>query len=428
MRRPATLLPTLIAALLLASAAGFARADSPSDSSSAAIAPANPLEPGGDREWDHERSGSWPDTRDEDDLLSDSEPWRAVERRDQDFGVLFDYNRVDPLRLGFAWGLHGLDPRTPRIGARLERAFGRNRTLYGAQIEQPVVPHGAVALGASMTRRTDHKDLQQSGDLENSLTLLFSRADQRDYFEREGAGAYAVVRLPGVSAVSVHIRSDRYRSLPERDGVRSWAHQYRSLRANPAIDDGEAHTWKIRLDHPTHLRRRARAGLYHWIELERAGHGMGGDFAYTRALADIRSVVRLSPASTLSLRAVGGHTIDGDLPRQKEFTLGGPDGLRAHPVDAYVGNRVALGQAEYDVGMGWDRGRLETDLHALAFVDAGRAWNSTAGSWDAARQKFSVDGGFGIATSENALRVYFAKDLQNLSRDFTINVRLQRPF
>ncbi len=362
-------------------------------------------------------------------LLTDIEPWHAAERRHQDVDFIADYNRVDPLRLGLGWRLHGTDPWAPRLGGRIERAFGRGRTLYGAQIEQPLLPHGRLAVGASMLRRTDHNDLQQSGNVENSLTFLFTRADQRDYFEREGAGAYLSWRVPDFSTVSAHVRSDQYRSLAARSDARSWAHDRRDLRPNPAIDEGEAHAVLLRLERPARSGRRVRAGLYHWIEIERTGHGMGGDFEYTRALADLRSVVRLSPSGTFAIRLVAGHTADGTLPRQREFVAGGPDGLPAHAVDAFRGNRLALGQAEYDVGL-WSlsEGRMEEGLHALAFVDVGRAWNQAGSGFDLARQKPAADAGFGLATADDELRLEFAKNLQDMGRDFAVHLRLQRPF
>ena len=52
-------------------------------------------------------------------------------------------------------------------------AFGRERALYGVQIEQPLAPPGRLAIGVSMARRTDHGELQQVDDFENSLALLF---------------------------------------------------------------------------------------------------------------------------------------------------------------------------------------------------------------------------------------------------------------
>ncbi|MBI1798373.1 MAG: hypothetical protein HYR73_01665 [Candidatus Eisenbacteria bacterium] len=325
-----------------------------------------------------DEEGSWLRAPFGDGLLTGIEPWHSMEHRHQDFDFLADYNRVDPMRAGFGWRLHSAEPYMPRLGARIERAFGRNRTLYGAQFEQPVVAHGRIALGAVITRRTDHNDLQQLSDIENSLSMLLSRYDFRDYFEREGVSAYVAWRVPDFSTVSVHVRTDQYRSLAVSDRAQSLFHDNRPLRDNPAIDEGEAHALMLRLERPTRLTSRVRAGLYHWIEIERAGHGLGGDFEYTRALADLRSVVRLSPAVTLSLRFAGGHTFDGVLTKQKEFTLGGPDALRAHAVDTYRGNRVALAQAEYDVGLWRFRSHsMAGGLHALAFVDVGRAVSET---------------------------------------------------
>jgi hypothetical protein len=378
---------------------------------------------------EREREGAWLRAPLGEGLITDIEPWHAAEGHHQDLDFLLDYNRVDALRLGLGWRYHETAPWMPRVGLRWEEALDRNRTLYGAQFEQPVTHNGRFALGAIMLRRTEHSDQQQTGDLENSFALLMLRYDYRDYWERENVGAYASLRVPDFSTISLHVRSDQYRSLEERPKVISWAHGGRFLRDNPAIDDGVSRNLLLRLERPVRLTRRMRAGFYHWIEVERAGYGMGGDFKYTRALADLRSVVRLSPASTLSLRAVGGHTPDGDLPRQKAFALGGPDGLRAHVVGEFRGSRMALGQAEYDVGLrpihshGHDAG-----VHLLAFVDAGQAWNGTGWSWEAGQQKFAADGGFGVSTSENAMRIYLAKNLQNLDSDFVVYLRFQRPF
>ena len=376
-----------------------------------------------------EKEGGWLRAAYGEGLLTDIEPWRMAKGRHQDFDLLGDYNRVDPLRLGVGWRLHGTEPWTPRLGARLERAFGRDRTLYGVQVEQPIVPNGRIALGVLMLRKTDHNDLQQSGDAENSLWLLLARADERDYFEREGVAVYANWRVPDFSTVSVHLRTDDYRTLPTRYDIRSWMHQKRAVRENPAIDDGEAHALLLRLERPARRTRRQRAGLAHWLEIERAGHGMGGDFEYTRALADVRSVLRLTPATTLALRAVAGRAYDGTLPVQKEFTLGGPDGLGAHPADAFRGNRIALAQAEYDIGLWQVRSSaLDGGLLALVFCDIGYAWRESGSGFGLAQQKPEVDAGFGVGTSDNALRIYFAKNIRTLDREFTVRVRLQRPF
>lgn len=362
-------------------------------------------------------------------LLTDLDRWRQRHKSFRGNDVILDYNRVDQLRLGLHGEYGTLEGLRPRLGARLEYAFGRDRALGGLQVEQPLAGSGRFALGASATRRTDHIELQQIQDAENSLALLFGRQDYRDYFEREGAGAYVMWRVPDFSTVSVHLREDAWRSLRLRRGTRSWFHTDRPLRDNPAIDEGDTRTLTLRLERLAHQSARTRAGFYHWLELERAGAGLGGDFTYTRGLADLRSVLRLSPATTLSLRAVAGSAFAGNLPAQKEFTAGGVDGLRGHPFAEYRGNQIALAQAEYTIGLWRVSSELfEGGLHAIVFLDMGRAWRNPADRYDAARQPMQADGGFGFSTSEDNVRVYLARNLQRQDSGFVVSLRLQRPF
>ena len=374
-------------------------------------------------------TGEWLRAPIGDNLLTDPGRWRAEGFRPGRLNLLVDYNRVDQLRIGGKVELQDPFSMAPRFGGRLEYATGRKRVLYGVQVEQPLAPPGRLALGVSMVRRTDHSELQQVDDFENTLALLFGRQDYRDYFEREGVGVYLSWRVPDFSTVSVHARTDDFRSLAVNRGTRSWFQRDRTLRDNPAIDDGTEHSAVLRLERLAQTTSRTRAGLYHWIEVERAGAGFGGDFDFTRALADLRSVLRLTPGTTLSLRAVGGSALTGTLPRQRLFPLGGVDGLRAHVFSQYLGNQLALGQAEYDIGL-WrpHSGPLPAGLHTLLFVDTGSAWTNLDHEWDLGHQRFETDGGFGFGSADDALRVYFAKNLRKLESDFVISMRLQRPF
>jgi hypothetical protein len=366
-------------------------------------------------------------------LLTEPESWRARHPhgswRDGHLVPIVDYNRVDLFRIGAAGETQDPSTMAPRIGGRFEYATGRRRALYGVQLEQPLLPPGRLAFGVSMSRRTDHSELQQVDDVENSLALLIARQDYRDYFEREGFSAYLAWRVPDFSVISVHARNDTYRSLQLQGGTRSIFERHHALRENPEVDEGDIHAVLLRLERQTRRTARTRAGFYHWIEFERAGHGLGGDFAYTRALADLRSVLRLSPTATLALRAVGGTTATGVLPAQKEFTTGGVDGLRAHAFAQYRGNQLLLAQAEYTTALWRARPRKShAGLHAIAFVDAGRAWGAEGSTWDVARQQIQVDGGFGLTTLEDNLRVYVARNLQRPRSSAVFSVRLQRPF
>jgi hemolysin activation/secretion protein len=278
-------------------------------------------------------------------------------------------------------------------------------------------------------RRTDHSELHQVSDAENTLALLLARQDYRDYWEREGFGTYLAWRVPDFSTVSLHLRRDEYRSLAYDPGVRSFLRRSRVLRENPAIDDGRTHTAALRLERIARTTRHTHAGLYHWMEAEWAGRRLGGDFTYTRLLGDVRSVLRLSPATTLMLRLAAGHTPAGSLPRQKEFPLGGVDALRGHAFGQFRGDQLALVQAEYVIGLWRLRtGAFEGGLHAIVFVDAGRAWSDPRHRWSLPDQQVAVDGGVGLATAEDNLRVYFARDLQRTDSGFVVSVRLHRPF
>jgi len=374
-------------------------------------------------------SDEWLRTPFGDHLLMDVDEWAERSRGVSHFSLPMAYNRVDSYRLGVGYQAQAPETMYPRVGARLEYAFQRERTLYGLQVEQPLLRRGRLALGVSTVRVTDHSELQQVGELENSLAMLFGRIDYRDYFEREGYGAYLASRLGWLSTLSLHARSDDYRSLTTRGGTGSIFYRDRELRPNPPIDEGESRRAIVRFERVTHRTSRTRAGLYHWLELEFAGRDLGGDFDYTRLLADVRSVVRLSPATTLALRMVGGSNLDGRLPAQRTFTVGGVDGLRAHRTAQFRGDQIALGQMEYTIGLWRMKANVfEGGLHAIVFLDTGTAWFNSDGDWDLGGQHFAVDGGFGLATAEDNLRVYFARDLQDAGGDIRISVRLQRPF
>lgn len=438
-----SILTALVLALLGLAPIARAQAPSPADSSSGPLEfrTVPPDDPDSDPFEFRPRHASEPGTRAEpvdegvwlrppfgDHLITDPDEWRAGHSHDEG-ELLVDYNRVDRLRIGAGWEFQSTQPLDPRFGARVEYSTGRERILYGVQLEQPLMRPGRLAFGISMVRRTDHSELHQVDDAENSLAMLFAREDFRDYFEREGFGAYVAWRVPDFSTLGLHVRNDRYRSLDLDRGTRSWFHRGRPLRDNPAIDEGETHTISLRSERLMHRTRAMRAGLYHWVEFERAGAGLGGDFDYARALADVRSVIRLSPATTLLLRGVAGTNLTGTLPAQKRFVTGGVDGLRAHPFGVFSGDRLALAQAEYVLGL-WQlkHAPFEGGLQVIAFVDAGRAWDQPGSGFDLARQHVACDGGFGISTGDDDVRLYFARDLQDPDSDFVVTLRLQRPF
>src|SRR5258706_3761796 len=213
MIRPSRLLRCVLAAGALALAAGPAvAADSlgvsmpapreTADTLRLAVAPPRDsmlAVPRGRRAADLDPEDHWLGPPFGDQLLTDVDQWRSAGGREVRWRARFDYNRVDPLRAGVGVQWMPRRPFVPRIGTRFEYAFGRERGLYGAEIEQPLDPGRRLTVGALAVRATDHSELQQVENVENSLTLLLGRTDNRDYFEREGIGAYLSWRLPRLS-------------------------------------------------------------------------------------------------------------------------------------------------------------------------------------------------------------------------------------
>ena len=64
----------------------------------------------------------------------------------------------------------------------------------------------------------------------------------------------------------------------------------------------------------------------------------------------------------------------------------------------------------------------------IAFTDAGAAWDDATHRYAVGAQRFTVDGGFGLAASEDAMRVYVARDLARPGSPIVWSLRLQRPF
>ena len=234
-------------------------------------------------------------------------------------------------------------------------------------------------------------------------------------------------RCPSFSTVSVHVRNDDYRSLPLDRGTRSCFHREpRRCATTRAIDEGESHTRRRCGSSGSRTARRARAPASTTGSISSAsGHGLGGDFDYTRAARRLRSVVRLSPATTLALRAWWADTSSTARCRSRSSSRSAastgcaPTRSRAYPrrsdrCSARPSTRSGSGRCA--------RGIFQGGLHAIAFVDAGRAWSNPATAGTSAASSIQLDGGFGLGTSEDNLRVYFARN----SGDAGLGFRGQR--
>ena len=139
-------------------------------------------------------------------------------------------------------------------------------------------------------------------------------------------------------------------------------------------------------------------GLASGLSLEVSRRALGSDFDATFARADVRAYVPVVPRhGVLALRATAAAA-NGDPEGRRAVRLGGASGdpgtlsldedasslLRGFPSDAFLGDRVALVNAEYRVPLAWpQRGFRDWPvflraLHGTVFADAGHAWSGDA--------------------------------------------------
>ncbi len=96
--------------------------------------------------------------------------------------------------------------------------------------------------------------------------------------------------------------------------------------------------------------------------------GLGGDFSYTKLVAEGRSYIPFGSNSTLAMRAWAGM-LNGNAPVSEFFFAGGTDTLRGYRENAFFGTRFVVLNAEYRFGIG----RIKF-LRGAVFADAGNAW------------------------------------------------------
>jgi len=338
-----------------------------------------------------------------------------------DIGLRGDYQRVDGLVLGLDQDFQSRGEHGPRIRLAEAYAFHRQRWLYEAGFEHPLLPRGFLLFGAGIFRRTSpfHGfDDRIVGEAENALAALLVKEDYRDYFEEEGGSVYLRQQVgPGNTLEAGYLQSSHDPIANHtRSSLTRWGEDF---RPNPAAEPGELHAFTLRFERDTRFSKRLWGSTqWHRIEWERAGGGTGGDFEYSRLLADLRHYLKLSPGQMIAGRVLYATNLSGRLPLQKELALGGISTLRGHNYKEFVGDQALLANLEY-------RFDISRDFNLLTFVDVGA---TARGERRIDDQRFALDGGFGAGTRNERAVVTVARDLHRTDAPFKLSFRLGSAF
>ena len=326
------------------------------------------------------------------------------------------YNRVDgpALHLGGAV-FSDLEPR-PLLYALVGFAFSRERFLYDAGFEAPLGERRRFRVKGSAYRRTATEDGWIVGETENTIFALLARTDYRDHYEAEGIDG-AATREPGRDfALGVGAGTEKVRSLDTETRFSIFGKDDR-FRPNPPIQDGTEGVLSVfaRIG-PSPLQ--VRGGTGGDLAYERAGSPIDGDSEYERLRGAAHTRVRLSPRQEARVRVIGGATLDGALPPQKIWHVGGIGTLRGHGYKEFGGDQFLLGNAEYYF-------LARKNVWTFAFLDWGAAW---FGRDNLSRQQFAFDGGVGIRLGDGPIAVTAARNLQRSGAPILVGVRLGGSF
>ena len=372
------------------------------------------------------------------DLPSPEEEGAAVPHGGQLLPYL-SYDRVDQFVLGLEQRYKPKSGWMPGFQTLMARAAerrnppgqGTGNWLYDLRLEQPLDPHRRAMLTVSAYRMTDDDGFGQIGDVENALAALFFHDDYRDWFERDGYaldGAYHLKRWSG----DVRYAQDNYTSIPlVAEDTRGIFRRHASWRANPSVDEGDLRSVTTTVAYDSRSSKAfPRRGMWHTLSVETAGGGLGGDFTYTRWLADLRAYVSSGPTQIIKSRLMLGTTGgDAFLPFQRTFAVGGVGTLRATPFRQFRGRHLALLNNDWS----WEVLRrsskntaIKTGLSLVLFDDLGLAWD--APTWDLDRRRMAWNAGLGVGTTDETLRVYFARDLRAKRSPLQVTVRIARSY
>lgn len=339
------------------------------------------------------------------------------------------YRAVDGAALYAGYRYHDSTRLRPRLFVEAGYATSRERGLWSAELSQPILSGDRLVLGAGGWHATRHfaYDGEIVGSTENTLAALFFQDDYRDYLDAKGTRLFGNWRWSKHWSVGLEVMAEDERGLAN---ATDWAvFQHDEFRDNAVAEDGTRHSMKFGVTHDTrpHDRRegipfigevhRADEDLVS-LTFEGAGGPLGGDFDFGVLRLDARGFLKLGGHQFLAARLLLGTSTGGTLPPQSELYAGGISTLRAHPYKTFRGDRLALLNVDYSIDV-W------SVLQALVFVDWGRAWvddNEPNGP------RLAIDGGIGLQTRDEHLRVHLARDLGRDDGGLILSVRTNATF
>jgi outer membrane protein assembly factor BamA len=269
--------------------------------------------------------------------------------------------------------------------------FGREDPGYSLGIERPFFGGPRLFVGAEMHDISATDDLWRLTTIEQTLVSVGFKNTFRDYYRSKGGQLFGTFQAGQNNELFVMARWDRHEPLTNATDF-SFFRDDQPFRPNPLVADQNVNSWVLGYTFDTrpmsgsgqsstyarHLHDslfgfglRQQPGLRLEWTSELADHGLGGDARFDRHIFNARGYLAFSDRQLFSGRATFGLS-NGDLPLERQFSLGGIGTIHGYAFKEVSGTGMALMNGEYRVRL--VRGsRGDHDMLAVfGFYDAGR--------------------------------------------------------
>ena len=354
-----------------------------------------------------------------------------------EIGTGFELGKRKEIGPLWTWSIRdSASDQTSKFFGKVSYAFGNPHLHYRmggtANWGKPYIWN--LGLTAQIHRLTDAVAPEMFPNY-NDNTSIVQRVvgipDFQNYYLRQGAElALRWSPVLPTHAFKLAMVTESHASLQKSTDwfVANWKSNLR-VRENPPIIPGRMRSLTFQYD----FRNRANSlGWHNMLFIEHSNAAVGSDFDFTRMLLHLRYAFRLQN-NRIRTRFLFGFS-DATLPIQRQFVIGGIEGLRGYPW--YRPESESEGPITYKSGhtsspytFSGDRGfLLNVEYHyrlsnlsswsilknafAIVFFDEGQIWN-VSGPKYTFDPKGNIGIGFQLGENDSIFRVNIAKAFES---------------
>ena len=354
-----------------------------------------------------------------------------------EIGTGFELGKRKEIGPLWTWSIRdSVNDQASKFFGKVSYAFGNPHLHYRvggtANWGKPYVWN--LGLTAQIHRLTDAVAPEMFPNYNDNTSIvqrIVGIPDFQNYYLRQGAElALRWVPVLPTHSFKLAMVTESHASLQKSTDwfVANWKSNLR-VRENPSIIPGRMRSLTFQYD----FRNRANSlGWHNMLFIEHSNAAVGSDFDFTRMLLHLRYAFRLQN-NRIRTRFLFGFS-DSTLPIQRQFVIGGIEGLRGYPW--YRPESESEGPITYKSGhtsspytFSGDRGfLLNVEYHyrlsnlsswsilknafAIVFFDEGQVWN-VSGPKYTFDPKGNIGIGFQLGENDSIFRVNIAKAFES---------------